>query len=165
MSRGNLLTNKLLLQGFQHGLKAPFRKFYGRYNDLVCPHNMPLSQILFNMFQDSLKVVFVHGFDYELLRLSDIDYWLTTGVHDRLTWDTYSSYALDPTSGISRVHVCHEFIYLLFSFLVFFFFFFFLNYEIDHGSLSLSFYDRYRILEAYKLKNQVCLKPNTKHAV
>ena len=31
---------------------------------------------------------------------------------DRLTGDTYYSYALDPTSGISRVHVCHEFIYL-----------------------------------------------------
>ena len=32
LNRGRLLTNKLLLQGFQESrLKAPFRKFCGRY--------------------------------------------------------------------------------------------------------------------------------------
>ena len=35
--RGRLLTNKLMLQGYNESrLKSSFRKFYGRYNDLVC---------------------------------------------------------------------------------------------------------------------------------
>ena len=35
--RGRLLTNKLILQGYNESrLKSSFRKFYGRYNDLVC---------------------------------------------------------------------------------------------------------------------------------
>jgi hypothetical protein len=34
--RGSLLTNKLMSQGFQMScLQAAFRKFYGRYNDLI----------------------------------------------------------------------------------------------------------------------------------
>jgi hypothetical protein len=36
LSRGRLLTNKLLLQGFlQSRLMSAFRKFYHRYNDLI----------------------------------------------------------------------------------------------------------------------------------
>ena len=35
--RGKLLTKKLMLQGYHESrLKSLFRKFYGRYNDLVC---------------------------------------------------------------------------------------------------------------------------------
>jgi hypothetical protein len=34
--RGNLLTDKMMPQGFQLShLQAAFRKFYGRYNDLI----------------------------------------------------------------------------------------------------------------------------------
>jgi hypothetical protein len=39
--RGILLTNKLMSQGFQLArLPAAFRKFYGRYNALICPYNL-----------------------------------------------------------------------------------------------------------------------------
>ena len=49
--RGNLLTNKLMSQGFQLSrLQAAFRKFYGRYNDLICPYNLSLGRMLSDMF-------------------------------------------------------------------------------------------------------------------
>jgi hypothetical protein len=45
--RGNLLTDKLMSQGFQLSrLQAAFRKFYGRYNDLICSYNLCLGHIL-----------------------------------------------------------------------------------------------------------------------
>ena len=45
-------SNKLLLQGFQHScLRAAFRNLYCRFQDLVCPYNMSLSQKLSDMFQ------------------------------------------------------------------------------------------------------------------
>jgi hypothetical protein len=44
--RGSLLTKTLMSQGFlQSRLQAALRKFYGRYNDLVCKCNLPLSQM------------------------------------------------------------------------------------------------------------------------
>ena len=44
--RGNLLTDKLMSQGFQLSrLQAAFRKFYGRYNDLICPCNLSLGHM------------------------------------------------------------------------------------------------------------------------
>ena len=49
--RGCLLTNKLMSQGFQLSrLQAAFRKFYGRYNDLICPYNLSLGRMLSDMF-------------------------------------------------------------------------------------------------------------------
>jgi hypothetical protein len=40
--RGSLLTNKLMSQGFQMSrLQAAFCKFYGRYNELIYPYNLP----------------------------------------------------------------------------------------------------------------------------
>ena len=49
--RGNLLTNKLMSQGFQLSrLQAAFRKFYGRYNDLICSYNLSLGHMLSDMF-------------------------------------------------------------------------------------------------------------------
>ena len=49
--RGCLLTNKLMSQGFQLSrLQAAFRKFYGRYNDLICPFNLSLGRMLSDMF-------------------------------------------------------------------------------------------------------------------
>ena len=42
--RGQLLTKKLMLQGYKEcRLKSSFRKFYGRYNDLVCDYKLSLS--------------------------------------------------------------------------------------------------------------------------
>jgi hypothetical protein len=39
--RGILLTNELMLQGFQQScLQAAFRKRYGRYNHLIYPYNL-----------------------------------------------------------------------------------------------------------------------------
>ena len=47
LNRGKLLTDKLLLQGFQQSrLKAAFRKFYDRYNNLVYQYDLPLGQML-----------------------------------------------------------------------------------------------------------------------
>jgi hypothetical protein len=49
--RGNLLTDKLMSRGFQLSrLQAAFRKFYGRYNDLICPYNLSLGHMLSDMF-------------------------------------------------------------------------------------------------------------------
>ena len=49
--RGNLLTDKLMSQGFQLSpLQAAFRKFYDRYNDLICPYNLSLGHMLSDMF-------------------------------------------------------------------------------------------------------------------
>jgi hypothetical protein len=49
--RGNLLTDKLMSQGFHLSrLQAAFRKFYGRYNDLICPYNLSLGHMLSDMF-------------------------------------------------------------------------------------------------------------------
>jgi hypothetical protein len=45
--RGGLLTNRLMSQGF---IRATFRKFYGSYNDLVCQYNLPLGQMLSDLF-------------------------------------------------------------------------------------------------------------------
>ena len=51
LNRGKLLTNKLMVQGFQQSrLKSAFRKFYGRYNDLVRQYNIALGQMLSDMF-------------------------------------------------------------------------------------------------------------------
>jgi hypothetical protein len=46
---GNLLTKKLMLQGYQYNesrLRSSFRKFYVRYNDLVCDYKLSLAHML-----------------------------------------------------------------------------------------------------------------------
>ena len=49
--RGRLLTNKLMLQGYNESrLKSSYRKFYGRYNDLVCDYKLPLAHMLDDLF-------------------------------------------------------------------------------------------------------------------
>ena len=51
LNRGKLLTDKLLSQGFQQSrLKAAFRKFYSRYNNSVNQYDLPLSQMLSDVF-------------------------------------------------------------------------------------------------------------------
>jgi hypothetical protein len=45
--RGSLLTSKLITQGFQQSrLQAVFCKFCDRYNNLICPYNLPLGHML-----------------------------------------------------------------------------------------------------------------------
>ena len=51
LSRGRLLTDKLMLQGFlQSRLMSAFRKFYGRYNDLIYNYKLSLSHMLSDIF-------------------------------------------------------------------------------------------------------------------
>jgi hypothetical protein len=58
---GSLLTNKLMAQGFQLSrLQAAFRKFYGRYNDLICPYNLSLGHMLCDVFQPIVKTFLTH---------------------------------------------------------------------------------------------------------
>ena len=48
--RGKLLTNKML-QGYNESrLKSSFRKFYGRYNNLVCDYKLSLARMLNDLF-------------------------------------------------------------------------------------------------------------------
>jgi hypothetical protein len=39
-------------------LYAAFRKFYGRYNDLVCLYSLPLGQMLSDVFHTNRVAVF-----------------------------------------------------------------------------------------------------------
>jgi hypothetical protein len=49
--RGGLLADRLMSQGFlQSRLQAAFRKFNGRYNDLVCQYNLSFGQMLSDVF-------------------------------------------------------------------------------------------------------------------
>jgi hypothetical protein len=46
LSRNRLLTDKLMLQGFlKSRLMSAFRKFYGRYNDLIYNYKLSLSHM------------------------------------------------------------------------------------------------------------------------
>jgi hypothetical protein len=48
---GKLLTNKLILQGYNESrLKSYFRIFYGRYNDLVCDYKLSVANMLNDLF-------------------------------------------------------------------------------------------------------------------
>jgi hypothetical protein len=45
--RGNLLTKKMMLHGYNESrLKSSFCKFYGRYNDLVCDYKLSQAHML-----------------------------------------------------------------------------------------------------------------------
>ena len=53
LKRGQLLTKKLMMQGYNESrLKSSFRKFYGRYDDLVCDYKLhvSLSRMLTDLF-------------------------------------------------------------------------------------------------------------------
>jgi hypothetical protein len=51
LNRSRLLTDKLMLQGFlQSRLLSAFRKFYGRYNDLIYNYKFSLSHMLSDIF-------------------------------------------------------------------------------------------------------------------
>jgi hypothetical protein len=49
--RCKLLTKKFMLQGYNESrLKSSFRKFYGRYSDIVCDFKVLLAHILNDFF-------------------------------------------------------------------------------------------------------------------
>ena len=51
LKRGQLLTKMLMMQGYNESrLKSSFRKFYGRYNDLVCDYKLSPSHMLTDLF-------------------------------------------------------------------------------------------------------------------
>jgi hypothetical protein len=50
--RGKLLTNKLMMQGYNESrVKSSFCKFYGLYNDLVCDYKLLLAHMLDDLFR------------------------------------------------------------------------------------------------------------------
>jgi hypothetical protein len=54
-SRSRLLTDKLMLQRFlQSRLMSAFRKFYGRYNDLIYNHKLSFSHMLSEIFHTNI---------------------------------------------------------------------------------------------------------------
>jgi hypothetical protein len=89
-----LLTHKLMSQGFQQfRLQAAFRKFHGRYNDLICPYNLLLGHMLSDMFH--LKLIryqfwipivnfsWKTDLDYGLSCLPNLEMGLTADVTDQ----------------------------------------------------------------------------------
>jgi hypothetical protein len=49
--RGKLLTNKLMLQGYDESrLNSSFHKFHGRYNELVCIYKLSQAHMLNDLF-------------------------------------------------------------------------------------------------------------------
>jgi hypothetical protein len=53
-SRGRLLTDKVIIQGFlQSRLMLAFRKFYGRYYDLIHNYKLSLSHMLSDIFHSN----------------------------------------------------------------------------------------------------------------
>jgi hypothetical protein len=81
--RGSLLSNKLMSQGFQLSrLEAVFRKFYGSYNDLICPYNLSLGHMLSDVSYQSLSRSWHSDLDYSYssYRLSNLEIGLTAGV-------------------------------------------------------------------------------------
>jgi hypothetical protein len=58
-NRGKLLTKKLMFQGYdEFRLKSSFRKFYGRYNDLVWDYKLSLAHMLNDLFHTIVKLSF-----------------------------------------------------------------------------------------------------------
>jgi hypothetical protein len=86
-----------MLQGYNESrLKSSFRKFYGRYNDLVCDYKLSLTYMLNDLFHTLCQtVVSILAFT-----TGNPVYLISTKAHggyDRSAEDAYSSMAPDPT--------------------------------------------------------------------
>jgi hypothetical protein len=58
------MTDKLMSQEFlQRRLQAAFRKFNGRYNDLVCQYRLPVSQMQSHVFHTILNKLLLMNTD------------------------------------------------------------------------------------------------------
>ena len=54
--RAKRLASKLLTQGYEvERLKSSFKKFYGRYGDLVKHYDVPLSRVMDSIFEHDLR--------------------------------------------------------------------------------------------------------------
>jgi hypothetical protein len=61
-------------QGFQLSrLQAAFRKFYGRYNDLICPYTLSLGHMLSDVSYQSWSRSWHTNLNYGLYRLSNME--------------------------------------------------------------------------------------------
>jgi hypothetical protein len=102
--RGKLLIKVLMLEGYNESrLKSSFRKFYGRYNDLVCDYKLPVSlaYMLNDLFHTLCQTV------VSILALTTCNpvILISTKAHggcDGLAEDAYSSMANDLTFAFVR---------------------------------------------------------------
>jgi hypothetical protein len=94
--RRSLLTKKFMSQGFlQSRLRAAFRKLYGRYNDLVCQHNLSWAKCFLTCSIPIVKLL-IH---WPWVRFEPFT-WTGIRAHggrDRSTGDAFSSNAPDST--------------------------------------------------------------------
>lgn len=79
--KSNLLTQKLVKQDYQQfRLKALFRKFYVRCNDLVSKYNLPLGRMVADVSYTYCQVIVNHRFVYGFSRFLNYDKKHTAGV-------------------------------------------------------------------------------------
>ena len=95
---------------------------------LTLPLNRDVTHMLSDMFQDNCKASLYPKFDYGLLRLPDVDYWLKAGVTRQQGMLTPPRHLI-PLLVYPGVLVCHAH-----------FLFVFFYYEIDYGSLYFPFH-------------------------
>jgi hypothetical protein len=101
LSRGRLLIYKLMLQGFLHSrLMSAFRKFYGRYNDLIYNYNFHWAICCLTFFIPMLRLYLAPRLWQRITRHSWSWDWANGGC-DWSTGNAYSFYAPDPTSDVS----------------------------------------------------------------
>jgi hypothetical protein len=96
------------MQGYlQSHLQEAFRKFEGRYNDLVCQYNLPLGQMLSEVFYTNCWAIF----DTLILttvctiRLPDLDLGFRVGVTSRQGMRTPPRHLIPPLI-CPEVRVC-----------------------------------------------------------
>jgi hypothetical protein len=76
-----LSTDKFRSQEFlQSHLKAAFSKFYRRKNDLVCPYNLHLGHMFYDVFHINFKPFWHTDLDYNSYHLLDLEMGLTWGL-------------------------------------------------------------------------------------
>jgi hypothetical protein len=94
------------VQGYNESrLKSSLRKFYGRYNDLVCDYKLSLAHMLDDLFHS----VYWTAIQYWLWRRVIPYTWFRLRAHggrDRSAEDAYPSWAPDPTFAFDRGLCC-----------------------------------------------------------
>jgi hypothetical protein len=90
LSLGRLLTDKLMLQGFlQSRLMSAFRKFYGRYNNLLDNYKLSLSHMLSDIFYTNIdRPYFAHW----LLQWITLRPWSWNCTQGGCDWSTGGAY-------------------------------------------------------------------------
>ena len=143
LSRGMLLTNKLLLQGFQ---KSVWRQHFAIFNQ-YCPYNLSLSQKLSTMFPDNVNLILTT--DHSLYPI----YYIGT----RRVWPVNRGCLLF-LCALSDLWYIKGSVFVVHSFYVYIYFFF-LDYEIvntifNHRKIvAISFSFRFYIALYQQYKN------------